>query len=802
MEQQWYIARNKQKIGPFSIEQMLALITDGKLFKSDMVLESSQKKWRLAETVEEMFSPSKDNNLVNITPEPSITLSIPFSKNQPNDQWFIARNKQKIGPFSTTQMQQKAAIGELLRNEMVLDSNQKKWCLAETVEDIFPSVKKDVAPTQPLLLTLKSPSFLSRYPVLIGTSMVMVLIGCGFFFGLNKQNPHVSVDMEMVVAEKSEGPKSPVVMQEPSSPKEEAVKPEEAKSQVVKQEQSTPKEEPAKPEEPKSSVVKQGPEARPIDDGKPESEGKSESLLEAVRQAGFTRESNMFDIKDYLKFGSASLAKKFKNGDNFDKIEANKEAANYRDSLTKRNFYLNNLKFQVVGSNDIENKGLRVIIPVPFRAFKGEKEQTSGLLSERPGSSDVRRDALGWAFLTKTDKLQRCQNFNEVDEVRRQNGVLYMAEADTSTLYLVLKGEFDALKQIARNSNDYSVRIEFGGMLYTRPETWGYYKEAALKEENWDCQVLRDRWPPLLEDKQPDYFVTHSSGLKDGEKIPEILMATLMSLSVSNDKKKEIIGGYNIGDLTSKQIKLKQEEEAEAMQKGLVKLKQEEENKAKLGIIEKEMVLIPAGKFIMGSPEFEKGRRDDERRYEVTLTKPFYLGKYEVTQEQWEVVMGNNPSSRAKGAKLPVTEVSWDDCQEFITKLNAKTNCRYRLPTESEWEYSCRAGTMTAYSFGDTLTKIDANVDGDDIKAVGGYKPNAFGLYDMHGNVWEWCEDRIADYPAGAATDPKGGATGMYRMLRGGSFDLGISRARSSVRFDSSQSSRTVNYGFRLARNP
>jgi|LakMenEpi03Aug12_release.lakeMendotaPanAssembly.Ray.scaffolds.fasta_scaffold29655_7 hypothetical protein len=257
MEQQWYIARNKQKIGPYSIEQMLALITDGQLLKSDMVLESSQKKWRLAETVEEMFSPSKDNNRVNITPEPSITLSIPFSNKQPNEQWFIARNKQKIGPFSTAQMQQKATIGELLRNEMVLDSNQKKWCLAETVEDIFPSVKKDVAPTQPLLLTLESPSFLSRYLVLIGALIVLVLLGCGFFFSLNKQKPNVSGDTELVIAEKSEEPKSPVVKQEQSALKEEPAKPEEPKKTVVKQESISPKKESPKPEEPKKTVVKQ-----------------------------------------------------------------------------------------------------------------------------------------------------------------------------------------------------------------------------------------------------------------------------------------------------------------------------------------------------------------------------------------------------------------------------------------------------------------------------------------------------------------------------------------------------------------
>jgi formylglycine-generating enzyme required for sulfatase activity len=110
------------------------------------------------------------------------------------------------------------------------------------------------------------------------------------------------------------------------------------------------------------------------------------------------------------------------------------------------------------------------------------------------------------------------------------------------------------------------------------------------------------------------------------------------------------------------------------------------------------------------------------------------MGKYEITQEQWETVMGNNPSSRDKGANLPVTDVSWEDCQEFIKKLNAKTNGGYRLPTEAEWEYACRAGTSTAYSFGGSLTKSDANIDGSNINAVGNYKPNVFGLYDMYGN--------------------------------------------------------------------
>ena len=217
-----------------------------------------------------------------------------------------------------------------------------------------------------------------------------------------------------------------------------------------------------------------------------------------------------------------------------------------------------------------------------------------------------------------------------------------------------------------------------------------------------------------------------------------------------------------------------------------------------------EMVLIPAGKFKMGSPASEKERSDNEKQHEVTLTKLFYIGKHEVTQEQWESVMGKNPST-TKGAKLPVTNVSWEDCQEFIKKLNKKTDGGYRLPTESEWEYACRAGTTTAYSFGDKITPKDANYVGSEIGkpvAIGSYKPNSFGLYDIHGNVWEWCEDWYGDYPAGAVTDPKGPAKGEYRVLRGGSFLNYDSGARSSLRNFDSPSSRSFSFGFRLARTP
>jgi formylglycine-generating enzyme required for sulfatase activity len=227
-----------------------------------------------------------------------------------------------------------------------------------------------------------------------------------------------------------------------------------------------------------------------------------------------------------------------------------------------------------------------------------------------------------------------------------------------------------------------------------------------------------------------------------------------------------------------------------------------------------EMIFIPASTFKMGSPETEKDRNENETLHKVTITKSFFLGIYTVTQEQWEAVMGNNPSN-TKGSNLPVTNISWEDCQDFIKKLNAKTNGGYRLPMEAEWEYACRAGTTTNYSFGDEITPRDANYDDFKIGKpvivgsykpnaliVGSYKPNAFSLYDMHGNVWEWCEDWKADYPEESVIDPKGPATGKDRALRGGSFYFDSSRASSFARNGDSPTGRHLDFGFRLAKTP
>lgn len=189
-----------------------------------------------------------------------------------------------------------------------------------------------------------------------------------------------------------------------------------------------------------------------------------------------------------------------------------------------------------------------------------------------------------------------------------------------------------------------------------------------------------------------------------------------------------------------------------------------------------EFVLIPAGSFQMGAdPNFEDAADDQTPRHRVTLSQPFYLGKYEVTQEQWVAVMGTNPS-RFKGRTNPVEQVSFDDVQTFIRKLNAKEGgSRYRLPTEAEWEYAARAGATGKYGFGDDDDQLGLYAwytgnSGDKTHPVGQLRANAWGLHDMHGNVWEWVQDWYDEsyYRHSPATDPRGPGSGSNRVFRGG----------------------------------
>jgi len=226
---------------------------------------------------------------------------------------------------------------------------------------------------------------------------------------------------------------------------------------------------------------------------------------------------------------------------------------------------------------------------------------------------------------------------------------------------------------------------------------------------------------------------------------------------------------------------------------------------------------IPAGTFTMGSPEGEEGRREDKTQHPVTISKPFYMQTTEVTQGQWKEVMGTEPWKGEKyvkeGANYAATYVSWDDAVAYCKKLSEKEGKTYRLSTEAEWEYACRAGSETRWSFGDDEKVLGDyawyNENADDIgeeyaHQVGLKKPNAFGLYDMHGNVFEWCHDYYEEdyYQQSPEKDPQGpeSAADGYRVLRGGSWCLNSRFTRSAFRFRLGAGYRYIFNGFRLVR--
>ena len=216
-----------------------------------------------------------------------------------------------------------------------------------------------------------------------------------------------------------------------------------------------------------------------------------------------------------------------------------------------------------------------------------------------------------------------------------------------------------------------------------------------------------------------------------------------------------------------------------------------------------EMVKVEAGSFDMGAtPEMENPDASEKPVHRVTLTNNYNIGKYEVTQALWQVVMGNNPS-RFKGDDLPVEKVSWDDCQDFISKLNAMTGKRFRLPSEAEWEYAARGGKKSRgyqYSGSNTLGDVAwyYGNSGPKTHAVGTKQPNELGIYDMTGNVWEWCQDWFGSYSSSPQTNPTGAASGSYRVYRGGSWCNSARDCRTSYRRGNTPDFHYFDLGLRL----
>jgi len=216
-----------------------------------------------------------------------------------------------------------------------------------------------------------------------------------------------------------------------------------------------------------------------------------------------------------------------------------------------------------------------------------------------------------------------------------------------------------------------------------------------------------------------------------------------------------------------------------------------------------DMVLIPAGTFQMGDAS-DQGEPTERPVHTVTISRPFYIGRYEVTQGQWLEVMGSNPAYFTGDLQRPVEQIDWDHCQEFLAAVQAEWGLPVRLPTEAEWEYACRAGTTTDFYYGD-----DAGVFGNyawyldnaaaSTHAVGQKLPNAWGLYDMLGNVWEWCGDWYGPFTGAPVTDPTGPATGTERILRGGAFHSPAAYSRCSARGFITPDSRWNSFGLRMA---
>ena len=233
-----------------------------------------------------------------------------------------------------------------------------------------------------------------------------------------------------------------------------------------------------------------------------------------------------------------------------------------------------------------------------------------------------------------------------------------------------------------------------------------------------------------------------------------------------------------------------------------------------------EMVLIPGGTFLMGSPAGEQGRSANEGPQHTVTVNSFFMGKYPVTQEDYEDIMGKNPSS-FKGSNHPVEQVTWFDAVEYCNKRSVRENLTpaytingnnvvwnaeangYRLPTEAEWEYACRAGTQTPYFCGTSISDAGwyAGNSGGKTHPVGEKQSNSFGLYDMHGNVLEWCWDLMGKYTAETQNNPRGASSGSERVYRGGSWRFEAHQIRSAFRFGNNPYLKTFFLGFRVARN-
>lgn len=290
------------------------------------------------------------------------------------------------------------------------------------------------------------------------------------------------------------------------------------------------------------------------------------------------------------------------------------------------------------------------------------------------------------------------------------------------------------------------------------------YRDTLI-QATVDGEITRQKWQDML-------------ALRD-----ELGLET----SVYHDIEEKLWSGTTLDDICTEYLFVPKAAPSTPKQSPRVKPTLSDNMSLDCGGVDLKLVLIPVGEFMMGSSESE-GSDDEHPQHKVKITKPFYMGIYPVTQAQYKAVMGENPS-HFKGSENPVETVPWHDASKFCEELSVETDKEVWLPTEAQWEYACRAGTTTVYSFGNANSKLSryawySDNSGDETHPVGKKKPNPWGLHDMHGNVWEWCSDWHANdvYTISERVDPVGPFSGIARVLRGGYWDDSEFSCRSADR--------------------
>ena len=568
---------------------------------------------------------------------------------------------------------------------------------------------------------------------------------------------------------------------------------------------------------------------------------KADDLRKLLIDAGFDEKSNLnWSLEPYVRFGSKKMADKHARGDQFDRLEVKKAAEPHRADLREKRLLLDGLKLRVAEREDVETKGLVTEIDLPMRV-RGEEPFYKDALSFSGSLSMMHPyelDVNAYWFLTKEKAIRQCTPAEAVF-VKQNKGILYQTERANTSLVLIFKDKLEVLKDIGRNHRDYSVEVEFTELSWERPLSWGCFRSVALVDADWDCQKL---WLKHMsdiidgiDDKQPVYFATEF-GKEDEAKTPEIVKARLTSLRVV-DKSGKTVGGYKlpIDEAVPKRVSVLSPQPpvpppATPSKDTFAGQSAGEGKELAAGF---QFHWCPPGSFEMGY---------EDSPVQVTLSG-FWLAETEATQGQWMSLMKSAPWKGQKyvqeGPNYAASyighgdagegELEADSASEFCRRLTEQerkagrlpAGWKYALPTAAQWEYACRAGTKSTFSFGDDETNLSeygwwggSPLDDGNAKTeqyahqVGLKKENSWGFRDMHGNVCEWTADWYAEkLPAGSnppgGSNPRGPSTGFGRVYRGGSWSGTAFYCRSAHRDrGSTRGNAGAQVGFRVSAVP